>query len=86
VARRLRLGGSSSSQPRASRRLSAMQGGPSGDFFPSPYSIKDQKVLELMRKVNMDLFDEELHVSVKPSKWFEPDVTAAALFRTCGLT
>lgn len=46
-----------------SRRLSMIDKEKQGDIFPSPYSIKDPRVIELMRKVNMDMFDEELDVS-----------------------
>ena len=45
-----------------SRRLSLMNQQHNGDIFPSPYSISDPRVIELMRKVNMDMFDEELEV------------------------
>lgn len=46
----------------SSRRLSMMHLNNKGDIFPSPYSITDPRVIELMRKVNMDFFDEELEV------------------------
>jgi hypothetical protein len=45
-----------------SRRLSMMNKSNQGDIFPSPYSINDPRMLELMRKVNMDMFDEDLEV------------------------
>ena len=45
-----------------SRRLSMMNKNTQGDIFPSPYSIKDPRMLQLMREINMDMFDEELEV------------------------
>lgn len=53
-----------------SRRLSLMQPHGQGDIFPSPYSISDPRVIELMRKVNMDMFDEELEVVRAPCLLF----------------
>lgn len=50
----------SSKRSSSTRRLSELRVSDGGDFFPSPYSIKDEKILDLMRKVNMDVFDEEL--------------------------
>ncbi len=50
----------STSTKHSSRRLSMLSQKSSGDIFPSPYSIKDPRVLELMQKVNMDQYDEEL--------------------------
>jgi hypothetical protein len=34
----------------------------SNEFFPTPYSIRDPQVLDVMRRVNMDLIDEQLKV------------------------
>jgi hypothetical protein len=36
----------------------------SNEFFPTPYSIRDPQVLDVMRRVNMDLIDEQLKVYV----------------------
>ena len=44
------------------RQLSALNRDSHGDIFPSPYSIKDPRMIELMRKINMNVFDEELEV------------------------